>query len=182
MFATLSGRLILRLATVLGVFVGVQAVVAPPTIGAQDQRKAFLPIVIRPVAAVISFGATVDSEGVPNPPVTQLPAGSRKLYYYIPIAGADGATYRREWTINGERETAIDRNGVIVGDSYIMSGVICYSSVPGCDSPTGTLPAGTFLLQLYIDNILVAQNTATVAAGQQNAAATSGMLQEASQP
>jgi hypothetical protein len=182
MFTARSGQLFMRLTISLGVLVGILAVAAPSTIGAQDQHEVFLPIVVRPVAATISFGATVDSEGVPTPPVTQLPAGSRKLYYYITIAGADGAAYRREWTINGERETAIDRSGIIAGDSYIMSGVICYSSIPGCDSPTGTLPAGTFLLQLYIDNILVAQNTATVAAGQQNAAAAAGALRDAAQP
>jgi hypothetical protein len=169
------GRPLLALTMLLGVLAMVQVAAAPRAgetdAPAADEKKTFLPIVTRAITATITFGATVNNNGIPTPPITHFPAGSRKMYYNAAIVGGAGKSYRLEWTLNGTRTPSIDRSGVISGSPSNINGLICYTQVgTSCDNPTGTLPAGTYTVVLYVNNTFIAQGTATVAAGQQTAA------------
>jgi|GEM_PF-6839340 len=126
--------------------------------------KTYLPVVVLSPTATVTFGTTIDSNGVPNPPLTVLPAGSRKLYYNAAIRAAQGKPYRLEWSINGQRQPGIDHTGTVPSNSANINGLICVTATPTCDNPTGTLPTGTYLLRVFVDNVLITEGTVTVAA------------------
>jgi hypothetical protein len=160
-------------AVLLGSLAIAQAAAQP----AQLQPRAFLPLVFRPVLGVITFGSAVDGNGIPTPPATQFPAGLRKLYYNAAISNANGLPFRLEWTLNGTRQPGIDESGTVISDAYNFSGFICYTQVgTSCDNPTNTLPSGTYNLRLFVHNILITENTATIAPSQQASPQSGGVF------
>jgi hypothetical protein len=166
-----------QLVAVAALLLGSIAMTQAATQPAQEVPRAYLPIMLRPITGAITFGAAVDGNGIPTPPATQFAAGLRKLYYNAAINSADGLAYRLEWTLNGTRQTGIDRAGTVVGNADNINGFICYTQVgTSCDNPTDTLPAGTYNLRLFVDDILIADSTATIASGQQRSATPNAAL------
>src|SRR5262245_59118745 len=106
------GRLLLALMMIVSVLTMAQVAAAPQagatSAPAANEKKQFLPIIIRPISATITFGATVNNNGIPTPPITHFPAGSRKIYYNAAVVGGAGKPYRLEWTLNGTRQPGID--------------------------------------------------------------------------
>ncbi|HEX5690138.1 MAG TPA: hypothetical protein VFX76_09055 [Roseiflexaceae bacterium] len=166
-----------RFVTIAVLLLGSIAMTQAAAQPAQVVPRAYLPIVLRPITGAITFGAAIDSNGIPTPPATQFTAGLRKLYYNAAIGNADGLPYRLEWTLNGTRQPGIDESGTAVGNAENVNGFICYTQQgTSCDNPTGTLPTGTYTLRLYVNDILLAENTATIVPGQQLSAPSQGAL------
>lgn len=142
-----------------------------PAVGetAQDEldltTQGYLPLIIRPLLAEITFGTTTDEQGRPDPPQTTIGHGERRLYYNISVEGGVGRSYRTEFILPGG--PIPPDIGTLPSNDFDAPGVICYTdpNLADCNDPTGALVPGTYRIRLFVDDQFVAEESATVLAG-----------------
>jgi hypothetical protein len=124
--------------------------------------KVYLPLAMRPMESAIVFSSSADESGRPSPPMTTISPNARQLFYNVTVRGASGRPYRIEYQLPGG---PIDPDiGVIPSDPFEALGMICYTSNGDCGQPTGALVPGRYTIRVFIDNQLLNESSATVAA------------------
>lgn len=162
------GVLLVALLVIMAAVPAARRSSAAPGPAATLEPAAYLPISFRPLESVITFGATVDSNGVPSPPATEFPPGMRYLYWNAAMIGAAGKAWRIEWLIDGARVSSLDESGVVPQGANIFNvhNYICFveQESTSCEETTITIPPGSYTIRLVIDGAFQAEKTAIVRA------------------
>lgn len=126
--------------------------------------RGYLPLAMRPLEGVVTWSTTTDDSGAPNPPLTTIPAGARRLHYQVAVSGGGGQAYRIEYRVPTGPLDPPD-TGVIAGNLFRLSGSLCYNTAPGCDNPSDPLRPGDYTIRVFVANELLVESTVNVAAG-----------------
>lgn len=137
---------------------GPAASVAP--IHAQATRRTYLPIVISsPVVGPLQFASSVDANGAPVDPATTFNYGIQYLYISVTVTAGKNLPWRTEWTVDGNRQTGLDRSGTVSSSLSRITNSICYGPTGICGS---AVPRGTYQVNFFLNNQLVQQGTAVI--------------------
>ena len=127
-----------------------------------EDKFTYLPIVTRAitVAQQWAYSATCDNtpDATSADPAT-FGYGLRELYLLETIQGANGKSFKVEWTIDGNRITDLDETGAVPSNAYNYSSVIMYGVGGNCGS---AVPRGTYSIKFYIDGQLFKQGQAVI--------------------
>lgn len=91
-------------------------------------------------------------------PVTY-PYGKHLLGASFTFVNQIGRNWRIAWTYNGQSRPALDQSGVISHSPEPVVVEIFYVATGACQLP---LPRGVYEAQIYLDNVLWQQGTATI--------------------
>jgi hypothetical protein len=112
------------------------------------QNQVWLPHVVAPgpLVQITFYGQLGDTVVGPG---RQFPSGITGLFYEIQITGAAGMRFREEWQLSGRLQPQLGAEGTIPGSPATRTNTILLGS-------GGPLPAGTYRLRFFIDDLIFA--------------------------
>lgn len=125
---------------------------ALPPVQAAQTNRVYLPVISRALDVAPSWSYAVSCAAplsAPLPSPAMLPAGVRLLESRFVVGGGAGLTWRGEWVLNGQVVPGLTATGV-VPDSGVVSMLVA-ANADMCHDP---LPAGEYLVRLFIADVL----------------------------
>lgn len=137
--------------------------VAPAsTMYGQDEspsQTTFLPLIVALAGVQIAFGSGVDDADALVNQGTTFAYGITRLYSRYTVVGAQGLTYRTEWTVDGIRQPLLDDSSTIPFTTTVFTNYFCSPTLGSCGEP---LPRGTYQVTCFIDDAPYQQATARI--------------------
>lgn len=124
-----------------------------------ETARLYLPTTFTQTGVVILFGSGLDTSRNLIDQGTTFAYGINALYYRYEVFNAQGLPYRAEWWYNNIRQPQLDDSGTILSSQAVFTNHICTLDLSTCSDP---VPAGTYSVDFYIDDLLVQQASAVV--------------------
>lgn len=115
---------------------------------AQQSVRLHLPLLQYPPGppTSISFG-TGQADGQLIGEATSFSFGITALHYRVSVVGAEGRTFREEWSLNGVARPELTRSGVLpAAEATYLSAIALSTGAP--------LPPGSYRLRLLVDDLV----------------------------